>query len=75
MGSIASLPFTDDKQIVHTQSSKVEPVDTGITVLHNALLPLLMSWQDYNPYELDVEASISSEDNNFWDYYEFKLGM
>lgn len=75
MGYIASLTFTDDKHIVHTQSSKVETVDDGIKVLHDALLPLMMSWQDYNPYGIDVEASISSEDNNFWDYYEFKLGM
>lgn len=75
MGYIVSLTFTDDKKIVHTQSSKVETVDDGIKVLHTALLPLMMSWQDYNQYGIDVEASISSEDNNFWDYYEFKLGM
>ena len=75
MGYIASLTFTDDKQIVHTQSSKVETHDDGIKVLHNALLPLMMSWQDYNPYGIDVEASISSEDKHLWDYYEFKLGM
>ena len=74
MGYIASLTFTDDKQIVHTQSSKMETVDDGIKVLHDALLPLMMSWQDYNPYGIDVEASIFSEDEHSWYYYEFRLG-
>lgn len=75
MGYTASLTFTDDKYIVHTQSCKVEAHDDGVKFLHNALLPLMMSWQDYNPYGILVEASVSSEDKNFWDYYEFKLGM
>lgn len=75
MGYIASLTFTDDKQIVHTQSSKVETVDEGVEELHKMLLPLMLSWYDYNPYDIEVDASIVSEDENFWNTYEFKLGM
>lgn len=74
MGYTASLTFTD-KDIVHTQSCKVETVNEGVEALHKMLLPLMLSWQDYNPYGIQVNGSIVSDDENFWDYYEFKLGM
>ena len=74
MGYTASLTFTDDKNIVHTQSCKVKTHDDGVKTIHDALLPLMRSWQDYNPYGIRVEASIASEDEHFCDFYEFKLG-
>lgn len=75
MGYTASLTFTDDKDIVHTQSCKVKTVDEGVGELHKMLLPLMLSWYDYNPYGVKVDASIVPDDEDFWNYYEFKLGM
>lgn len=74
MGYIASLTFTDDKQIVHTQSCKVKTVDEGVEELYKMLLPLMLSWYDYNPYGIEVDASIVSDDEDSWNYYEFKFG-
>ena len=70
MGYTASLTFTD-KDIVHTQSCKVETVNEGVEALHKMLLPLML----YNPYGIRVNGSIVSDDENFWDSYKFKLGM
>ena len=75
MGYTASLTFTDDKSIVHTQSCKVKTVDEGVEELHKMLLPLMLSWYDYNPYSIKVDASVVSDDEDFWNCYEFKLGM
>ena len=71
----ASLTFTDNREITHVQSCKVETVNEGVEALHKMLLSLMLSWQNYNPYGIQVNGSIVSDDENFWDYYEFKLGM
>lgn len=75
MGYTASLTFTDDRKITHVQSCKVETVDEGVEELHKMLLPLMLSWCDYDPYGIKVDASIVSDDEDFWNYHEFKLGM
>lgn len=75
MGYTASLTFVDDNKIVHNQSCKVETVEDGARALYNMLLPLMLSWQDYGQYGIKVDASVVSEDEDFWNTYEFKLGM
>lgn len=75
MGYTASLTFTDNRKITHVQSCKMETVNKGVEALHKMLLPLMLSWQNYNPYGIQVNGSIVSDDENFWDCYEFKLGM
>lgn len=75
MGYTASLTFTDDNKIVHTQSCKVETVEDGVKELYKMLLPLMLSWYDYGQYGIKVDASVVSEDEDFWNTYEFKLGM
>lgn len=75
MGYTASLTFTDNNNIVHTQSCKVETVEDGTKALYKMLLPLMLSWQDYGQYGIKVNASVVSEDEDFWNTYEFKLGM
>lgn len=75
MGYTASLTFVDDNGIVHNQSCKVETLEDGIKKLYKMLLPLMLSWQDYGQYGIKVDASVVSEDQDFWNTYEFKLGM
>lgn len=75
MGYTASLTFVDDKNIVHTQSCKAKTLDEGVEELHKMLLPLMLSWHDYNPFGIEVDASVVSDDENFWNCYGFKLGM
>lgn len=75
MGYTASLTFIDDIEVVHTQSCKVGTVDEGVEALHKMLLPLMSTWPDYNHYGIKVDASVVSDDQDFWNTYEFKLGM
>ena len=75
MGYTASLTFTDDNGIVYNQSCKVGTIEDGAKAVHKMLLPLTLSWQSYGQYGIAVDASVVSDDQDFWNTYEFKLGM
>ena len=74
MGYTASLTFTDDIEVVHTQSCKVGTFDEGAEALHKMLLQLMLTWPDYNPYGIKVDASVVSDDQDFGTHTSLSLG-
>ncbi len=75
MDYLVTISYDDKDNVTHTIERKAWTSEDGIYFIHDELEHIMLDWPNINPYGVLVNASVESDDGDFCDTYEFKLGM
>lgn len=75
MDYLVTVSYEDKDDVVHTIERGAWTAEDGVYFIYEELEPIMTDWPSINPYGVLVNASVESDDGDFCDTYEFKLGM